>query len=202
MFRGMNNFILVLAALLAVAGCAAPDQSGFEPPLVSPVDSSESRHGLVFPSTLQVSAEFSAEEQEAIVSAVDRWKARTNGRANLSVTVGDDPTAPCRIHLGVYEPLPEGIVQGEAVDAGRSFECEVKLARDGLKSSSAKHKTPYAKAVEQVTVHELGHVFGLEHLDDGIMFWAFDPKNFLLDDMAAEAFCSARGCPDGMGEAL
>jgi len=197
----MTKLVLVLAALLTVVGCdfAGHDQKGFEPSLVSTRDLSKEPRGLIFPSAIQMSTEFTAEEQEAIVSAVDLWKARTNGSANLTIVIGDDPTAVCRAHLGTYPPQPEGAILGESVGYGRQDGCELILDRAALASSAKRHNTTFIKAFEQVATHELGHIFGLEHLDDGVMFYAFDPAHFGIDDLAVDAFCALRGCPSGTG---
>ena len=205
MIRGMNKILLVLTALLVATGCDFVDHEKWQTSHVEAPDFSKYPRGLIFPATLQISPEFTVEEQQAIVAAVDLWKARTNGMADVTPVVGDDQMQKCNIRP-VAEPL-EGAPSAMAVSEGapQLNACNILVVRKQIDfAKSLWDDAPsHDVMVEQVVTHELGHVFGLEHLEDqkSIMFWSYETQNVGLDDEAVVSFCNLRGCPNGMRDA-
>ncbi len=189
----MKNLIMAAIAALISAACSQPPAAGaFEPSYVDPTALPD--RGAILPMSLQMSPDLTTEEQEGIANAVARWGDRTGGAADVDLFVGTDPGHPCRVRL--VESLPYG---GDTTIGG-AYGCDVQLIRSEMESAKVRYPRSapiYTTVVEQVMMHELGHVFGLGHLPDekSIMFWMYSPKNILLDDAAVDAFCDLRGCP-------
>lgn len=206
MLRNMNKLIILLASLLVATGCDFADHNshGFEPSIVEAPDKSGWPAGLRFPMSLEISPDFTPEEQAGIVQAVDRWKERTNGVADVTPFIGTMADSPCRV--SVLENIPDDAVSpseiGQAVGAPNWAKCNIHLIRSEMEYIGSFERAPdYTTIVDQVMTHELGHVYGLGHLDDpkSIMAASYDFGNVTLDDSAINAFCELRGCPNGIG---
>ena len=208
MLRNMNKLIIILTALLVATGCdftTPGEYDRFKPSLVHAPDYTGVPEGLVFPSSVQVSSDFTAEELDGVLQSIDAWKVRTNGVVKLDVTIGNDPEAPCRI-FPVDGLIPDAETALGFTRSGWSYtSCDIEISRQMIQEqqdaiTSHRGKTRDMTTVMfQISMHEFGHVFGLAHVEEpsSIMFHSYSPKNVTLDDDALNAFCEHRGCPDG-----
>lgn len=203
----MKKFAILILSLIALAGCTVETAqpacdtptTPVEPP---PVDTTP---GLALPAQLQISPDFTPEEQEGILLAVSAWKTATNGAADVTPYVGSDPDAPCQINP-VDAFYPEEVHRAGRTTAS-GIHCNIQLATSVIELVS-KRKTwvsetqsfRYEKGITGVTrvfaLKQLGTAFGIGMLDSGLMS-EFYSETDDLDTASVEAFCSVRGCPNG-----
>lgn len=179
MFRNMNKLILLLASLFAMTGCDFahnPDHPNWL---------------NVSPATLTISPAFSSEEQQAVMAAGDQWQAQTNGHVALKYQIGGSS----ELYIGPSDGsdmAPKHV--GEASGAPGP-DCSIKVKVAALETMAPQAGVDYAVTLQVVAEHELGHCFGLEHVDSGLMRPDFLPTtaDIVIDQRALDALCGWRG---------
>lgn len=122
--------------------------------------------------TLRVSTAFSDDEIEGIIAAVDEWKDATNGMVKLQVTV--DNSSP-----NVFKEEFRGY-------NGYFF----------TKDRIVLAPWVTGEAVKPTMMHELGHGFGLGHVDVGLMYSA--AVQSCIDIYTVQQFCEYHDCIKGV----
>lgn len=209
MLRNMNKLISIITVAFLIVGCSLPvEQSPAEPcPTTDPGTPAQQEPGVTLPTEIQISTEFSAEEQLGILEAVEAWSDRTYGVAKLNPVLGNDPNHPCQINpVEAFTPVEEHRA-GRVLSASGNH-CSIQLATSVIKliddrktwNQDTEMLEKSDKDVTGVTrvfaLKQFGTIFGIPMLDSGLMSELYD-KSDDLDDAALEAFCSIHSCPNG-----
>lgn len=211
MLRNMNKLISIITVAFLAVGCNLPVDK-YEPVTSSPSTPAEPTQpaqpttpGLALPTEIQISSEFSAEEQEGILEAIHDWSDRTYGAAKLVPVVGSNPDAPCQINpVEAFSPV-EVHRSGRTTASGTH--CNIQLATSVIELVSQRkwwvsetQSFRYEKGVTGVTrvfaLQQLGTAFGIGTLNSGLMSEFYEETDD-LDDAALQAFCSLHSCPEG-----
>lgn len=117
---------------------------------------------------VSVSSLFSADEQEGVLAAIEAWRVATNGRTALRVHIGGDDASELVIRPGRADP---GAVAYTDI---ASNDTALMIIDSGALSLTGQD-------LQTSVEHELGHAFGLDHLE-GTLMAAAPPRGVLPVD--------------------
>jgi hypothetical protein len=100
-----------------------------------------------------VSPEFSAEQNETVMGAMSTWQSATDGEVAFDVRIGEG-------HPLIRPALERDRINGEFIASD-----EPEIALDTNKAFES-------RSLRNLTLHELGHALGLEHIErsESVMF--------------------------------
>jgi len=152
-----------------------------------------SRDQVDLPSSIAISPDFSTEQVQTILFALEQWKQATNGVADLSPHIGTDgfTIAPTLTDGGEHS--------GRAYVNGSTGVFRISIYTDPIKLAQAAIDPGTDTVLLQTVLHELGHTFGIiRHLDAGLMSPYVDASRPCIDALALESFCMNYQCPAGI----
>jgi matrixin len=193
MLRNMFKSILALVALLVASGCNA--NLATEATVDSHSDVLNIGENIPFKSDVSISADFSAEDQEVIVEAVDMWREASHGAVDLRLSIG----GPSQLEIvpgslkSENEDSAKHHVLGMAYDAGPGH-YSITIDLEVVAEVSTWRGQTYHHALVTTAAHEIGHALGLPHLDSGLMMANKLFPGETIDSETVEALCSIRDC--------
>ncbi len=147
-------------------------------------------HAQIGPTdTVYVSAQFTPEQQAAVIAAADEWHTATAGAVSLDMRIGDEP----RQHLiapGQLEPNVFGNTSCGDMLPSVTIHVDTAEIEGRAEDDSA--------ALRQVVMHELLHglMAANNHASAGLMRHVVDPGDHpCIDQEALDAFCVLYRCP-------
>ncbi len=214
MLRNMNKLAYIITVAFLAVGCNfevdKPPTHGHEPSQPTseqPQPQPQPEPGVTLSTEIQISSDFSAEEQEGILEAISTWSDRTYGAANLLPVIGSNQDHPCQINP-VDSFAPEEVHRAGRV-SGSGTRCSIQMATSVVKLvSERKTWDPKTQTfsydnvdgitgvARQFATNELGTLFGIPVLPSGIMAESYSNGED-LDNAALEAFCGIHSCPNG-----
>jgi hypothetical protein len=175
----MNKLQVVIAILMLLAGCAAPEPDQLD-----------------LEDTMYVSTEFSDEEIEDVVAAANGWGAATSGFVKLNLVIkacsGNRCIRPVRANeYGKTNEFAQSHFNSDKVEIlidGAAIRAYVELLKERVGEELN------ARAIfREVIMHELGHAYGLGHTKHGLMA-SKELNGDCIDRSALAEFCALRGC--------
>ena len=142
--RGMKIILPLIIALLCAA--CGPDRI--------PADSK-----------VAISPDFTAEETTVILGAIEQWRVDTNGKARLQPFISQGGSEL------IIEPRDKPGRLGSTTITNAFGETRAVVAIDlpRTEDSSERAQVPFDSLLKCVVMHEIGHVFGLEHQPGTLM---------------------------------
>lgn len=143
------------------------------------------------PASIAVGDGFTAEQTEAIFSAADAWTQATKGAAKFQFFVGNG----ANIDFATANLDPHTTGETHVSDA-ESATIRIDLNAVQFEIDDLEERHPALPVMKDTAMHELGHAFGLPHLQSGLMK-AKGYSGACVDQLALDAFCGNYNCPTG-----
>jgi hypothetical protein len=136
----------------------------------------------------------------AIVGAAEQWNQATAGRVSMRVSVTDVESGDgVFIRPATTADVSADRVGGWSLGSTACVGCYptlVLLNLGAMGQRSAQISVPVAQLAEYTAMHELGHVLGLGHTEQGLMYHDNTQGSAACIDAATlDAFCQLHGCP-------
>lgn len=133
-------------------------------------------HQFDLPSAMRISSEISEENAEVIIAAAEKWRVATNGRAKLDISISDERRG---LYVVAVDDLPEGIFARSLIFAEDAARIQIDQRVVEFYSRD------FPDSLLIATMHEMGHIFGLEHREDGGLMEA--TPDFIDTEIDAES---------------
>lgn len=163
----MSKLFLVLILILCI-GCTG-----------------ETKISVDLNSTFVMDSSFSQEEQEQIVQSLFDWEQVTRGIVNMKLIITDTPN--------LYGPLPKIIKSYDVNNLTGHCNHDANLTTIYINFKVIEMGNYNGITVKSVTLHEMGHAFGLPHENKGIMIPTFVVQQ-CIDSFTLEQFCDIHHC--------